>query len=352
LILQNKDGKLARKIFKSQDSTDSLKTFKLFVNEWLNQTHVNRLVHNNLMQALAAFEHEDTDFFFILFELAESNLDSFLTGNSAVQFTSQNLWLQVQGLVDGLASLHGVSPDGDDINSGVMIHRDLKPANILIVNGVMKIADFGISTKSQSNTILDSSIRTSQWAAIGSYFPPPGMATHGTKFDLYSLGCIISEIACFDEGTCVRVQEYRDRREKDNPDEESGIPSFSYHSTCKMKESVSLEHLTVSQNMERALHSTYAESDYWKLQFYQRGIFDAVEEMLDLSKNHVTAIQVAERLKDYINEASYASDSRRQSSSCGTMQSNEEVWKRKIKKSFADEPAKPEFELYVTGRCW
>lgn len=75
---------------------------------------------------------------------------------------------------NGLAYLHGQSVTGEQLLNGKMYHRDLKPSNILIVDGIMKIADFGLSQYKPNPKLSNSQfIGGSKHAALGVYAPPP-----------------------------------------------------------------------------------------------------------------------------------------------------------------------------------
>ena len=72
-------------------------------------------------------------------------------------------------------------------------HRDIKPANILLNNnGVVKIADFGVSGKMESTTDCMSS-----WVGTMSYMSPERLQgeQYSSDTDLWSLGIILIECA-------------------------------------------------------------------------------------------------------------------------------------------------------------
>jgi len=88
-----------------------------------------------------------------------------------------------RGMVKGLSYLHKRNPP--------VVHRDLKGANVLIdLNFCVKLADFGCSKcDDMSNS----------FAKVGSiHWVAPEVlqdAGHGRKADIWSLGCVIIEIA-------------------------------------------------------------------------------------------------------------------------------------------------------------
>lgn len=89
----------------------------------------------------------------------------------------------VRGMVKGLSYLHKRNPP--------VVHRDLKGANVLIdLNFCVKLADFGCSKcDDMSNSF--SKVGSIHWVA------PEVLndAGHGRKADIWSLGCVIIEIA-------------------------------------------------------------------------------------------------------------------------------------------------------------
>jgi len=108
-------------------------------------------------------------------KLAERFPDDFNVFNSPISDFCQ--------ILQGLNHLH---------QHGI-IHRDLKPENILISDGVMKLADFGLSAHAEdypsSSVLLTSAVGTAL------YFAPEQSSSLYTKLvDVYALGIILLEM--------------------------------------------------------------------------------------------------------------------------------------------------------------
>ena len=112
-----------------------------------------------------------------------------LRGPKERQLRREYLYDTIMSLVSAVAYLH------DEINGTFTSHHDLKPHNILLFGRNWKIGDLGM-------TRLRSLIQGSKTKrTIGSYtYHPPeceheSVRKHGRSFDMWSLGCIIVELA-------------------------------------------------------------------------------------------------------------------------------------------------------------
>lgn len=98
-------------------------------------TVVSKCIHPKICQFLGA--HIDNENAYMLFEYMEGgDLVNYMRNNT---LNARYRLRIMEDVAKGLMYLHHRSPN-------IIMHRDLKPENILIgVNGIAKIADFGIS---------------------------------------------------------------------------------------------------------------------------------------------------------------------------------------------------------------
>jgi serine/threonine protein kinase len=268
------------------------------------------------MPALAAFEHGQ-DYFFILFEYAENTLEKLLN-SSATTFTSQQLWEQARGLASGLAHIHCIPVGNGQEKDGKMVHRDLKPANVLIVGNVMKIADFGFADWNPGSADTDS--MSGEYSTYGAYnnYCPPLDGKVSDKYDIYSLGAMISEIACFDLGQGPCVASYRKKRFADVVEgSQTSSWRFYYYNLNSMKRSVAEEHHRILGDVEECSRDPLTSMQPWQEFFYQRALFDLVEKMIHGSAaERPTAAYVEEALAHFTqrayDDAAHNFDDRRQ----------------------------------------
>ena len=131
------------------------------------------------------------------------------------------LYRFIYALVSGVSFLH--RENGGKITA----HHDLKPKNILVIGQELKIADFG---RSHLRSFEEGS-STEAISGLGTYeYQPPEYlkdngshagAKHGRAFDVWSMGCIIIEIAILIVygWESERVTKFRNQR-RDNPKRE------------------------------------------------------------------------------------------------------------------------------------
>lgn len=164
------------------NSTVALKIIKLSEDEGMPNTALReisimkKLSHKNILSFLDVI-HTETQLTIVL-EYIESDLRKLLSSPASVSELS--LILQ---LVEGVSYLHQQK----------IVHRDLKPQNILVdKKGCLKIADFGLARSFEIKMTSYSSEVVTLW-----YRSPEllqGCKVYSYSIDMWSVGCIISEI--------------------------------------------------------------------------------------------------------------------------------------------------------------
>ncbi|OAG30175.1 hypothetical protein NEDG_01758 [Nematocida displodere] len=137
---------------------------------------MKKLSHPNILTLLDVI-HTETQLTIIL-EYIDSDLRKLLNSQDKV-----DLFSLIYQLVEGVQYMHEQQ----------IVHRDLKPQNILVdKSGRLKIADFGLARSFEIKMSSYSSEVVTLW-----YRSPEllkGCKIYGYSIDIWSLGCIISEM--------------------------------------------------------------------------------------------------------------------------------------------------------------
>eukprot|EP00924_Labyrinthula_sp_SR-Ha-C_P014851 snap_masked-scaffold_9-processed-gene-0.8-mRNA-1 protein AED:0.40 eAED:0.40 QI:0/-1/0/1/-1/1/1/0/300 len=148
---------------------------------------LRRLNHPNIVPLLDVIMEERR--LVMVLELMEMDLkiymDNYVKGLTQSVGLPPNLVQSLaRQLFKGLAHVH----------ENKIMHRDLKPQNLLLnSDGVLKIADFGLSRSFQLETPSFANEIITLW-----YRPPEvllGSVTYDSSVDIWSAGCIFAEMA-------------------------------------------------------------------------------------------------------------------------------------------------------------
>ncbi|CAA7060134.1 unnamed protein product [Microthlaspi erraticum] len=145
---------------------------------------LRKLDHPNVikLEGLMLVEH-DSSILYLIFEYMEHDLLG-LSSLLGDKFSESQVKCYMKQLLRGL----------DHCHTNHVLHRDIKSSNLLInSHGVLKIADFGLSTffDPHNSVPLTTNVVT-LW-----YRPPElllGASHYGAGIDLWSTGCVIAEI--------------------------------------------------------------------------------------------------------------------------------------------------------------
>jgi hypothetical protein len=200
-----------------------------FANEMRILQLLSGLQHSNIVPLLASYTTEQLDeqrkFTYthnMLFPWADGGSLSGLLWNENMPvielFSSiDKLTILLHGLSSAIESLHDyISPHQDNLQL-IGCHMDLKPANILIHQGKLLLADFGLSRLSPDKS------RTRFQNGQGDYLAPEceiinGGTIHegqiGRGSDIWALGCIILDILIRRDGGPRALQDFRKSRKQ------------------------------------------------------------------------------------------------------------------------------------------
>ena len=200
------DDFFARKEFKFETSQESFKAEKRML-EMLSE-----IKHDNIVKLLATYTYGTV--FNMIFPLAQMSLHEYLRVAKPPHSTGRMraMFIEICHLASAIDSIHNFHLKNDDLDlrrNGY--HHDLKPQNILVVGRTFQIADFGLARFKD----LDETSKTDWKMGTRTYGPPESGegSRNGRAYDMWSLGCILSEIVTFALLGPEGVREYAVRRE-------------------------------------------------------------------------------------------------------------------------------------------
>ncbi|XP_053316050.1 dual specificity protein kinase TTK [Spea bombifrons] len=152
-------------------------------------SHLNRL-QQHCDKIIRLYDYEITEqHIYMVMECGNIDLNSWLRKKKTI-----NPWERKSYWKNMLEAVHTIHQHG-------IVHSDLKPANFLIVDGMLKLIDFGIANQIQPD--VTSIVKDSQVGTIN-YMPPEAIkdsTSYGEngrprskispKGDVWSLGCIL-----------------------------------------------------------------------------------------------------------------------------------------------------------------
>ncbi|KAE9587375.1 hypothetical protein Lal_00004782 [Lupinus albus] len=144
---------------------------------------LKKLDHPNVIKLEGLVTSRMSCSLYLVFEYMEHDLAG-LSAGQGVKFTEPQVKCFMKQLLSGLGHCH----------SRGVLHRDIKGSNLLIDNeGILKIADFGLST------FFDPMQKQSMTSRVVTlwYRSPElllGATLYGVGIDLWSAGCILAEL--------------------------------------------------------------------------------------------------------------------------------------------------------------
>ena len=199
-------------------SSSKASQYRAFINE---VRVMKNLRHPHIVELLGSYIHSDC-FSLLTAPVADTDLSRFLMMETSLE---SSLFLHrsrilIQGMSSIAAALNCIH--STPVRGFSMAHMDLKPANILIKDSNFLIADFGTS-KLRS---FDKMPTTDKIRVTPEYAAPETVNSQkqGSACDIWSLGCVLSEVITITSGrNLFDFAEYR----------RTELGDRSFHSTLK-----------------------------------------------------------------------------------------------------------------------
>lgn len=252
--------------------------------EWNNLQRLSKEEnHPHLMAVLGAYWHGNH--FFILQEAAEQSLHDYLKGEGDI-FKSEELWKQMKGISHGLATLHKLYK-----GTKIAYHQDLKPANILIVKRMLKIADFGLLEFKPVSLDDETGSTGIPNAHNAGYYAAPRQGNYTRDSDMWSLGCIMSELATFDVQGPDEVKSYREARISNSPSGKD-IPRFFYGRN--VKDAVLKRHGSIFDRVQsQECTDGNTASKQFQKKFYTKEFFSLLNGMFKQTQDSMISFEIS-----------------------------------------------------------
>jgi protein kinase len=160
----------------------AIKKLKSKYDCWQKCTNLNEikalmaLQHPNVVRLLEVIKVKGD--VYLVFEYMHKNLYQLLKDSPLDMIQIRNAMFQT---LQGLHYIHSKN----------MFHRDLKPENILEQNGIIKIADFGLTRSCLDEPPLTDYISTRWYRAPEILL---GSQSYDKSIDIFALGCIFAEL--------------------------------------------------------------------------------------------------------------------------------------------------------------
>ncbi|KAK9423247.1 putative Protein kinase domain-containing protein [Seiridium unicorne] len=176
---------------------------------------LQRLKHPNILQLVSCYTYNSNHYLISPFVPGET-LRKYLEGPKPSDLSREEMYFSIAGLASAIWALHEFV-QGDTESSHKGHHQDLWPENILVDGSRFILADFGLS----SIKSMDESSRTPFKGRKGYCQAPecadlrPPYHEHETTraTDIFSLGCIITDLLIYLTRGSSGVKEFREARE-------------------------------------------------------------------------------------------------------------------------------------------
>ncbi|BDA43378.1 probable serine/threonine-protein kinase Nek8 at C-terminar half [Coccomyxa sp. Obi] len=178
-VRRRRDGRMfVAKIMHDRGMTDKARA------EAQNEVAVlASLDHPNVVKYYECFAERGTQVKIVMELCEDGDLDGFLRARGGKLLSEDEI---MNKFVQICLSIHYVHNKG-------LIHRDLKTCNLLLLGGIVKLGDFGISK------VISAEQNAAQTMVGTPYYMSPEILKgkgYGPKTDVWALGCILYEMCC------------------------------------------------------------------------------------------------------------------------------------------------------------
>ena len=180
--------------------------------------------HDNIVELLTSYSQDGVPN--LIFERADMDLHDFLLQERRIYWFEEDtaVFRALHGLSSGLKYIHGFKPTESHRNevSDIQMfgcHQDIKPRNILVRGTNFILADFGLMRLKTSNEDSKTLWKdgTYEYGAPECRHPVTFQQGRiGRASDIWSLGCIASELMVYIQKGHAGISVFRDLRVTDN----------------------------------------------------------------------------------------------------------------------------------------
>ena len=208
----------------------------------------------NIVEIYAYYRHKGKAY--ILMPLLEGDLKGLLTNDKHCDyFETDNRYMnEMMRVSRALASLHAIR-EHHQLYHVTGIHHDLKPDNILIDRGRCVLADLGLST-----LMMPASGPETESTGHRTWYTAPEVLDNGgwrgttsQKSDVFSLGCVFTELLVHMRGRKESVLAFRQRRRY-----RPGFASPVFATETDINKQVIIELKRIQQNHRDVVRSQVA----------------------------------------------------------------------------------------------
>ncbi|KAJ4347644.1 hypothetical protein N0V95_005242 [Ascochyta clinopodiicola] len=216
-------------------------------------------------------------------EEADKSLHDYLK-EPGDEFESQELWTQMQGVAEGLNTLHTLYK-----GTKTAYHQDLKPANILILKRKLKIADFGLLEFKPATLPGDTDPTGIPNDHNTGYYAAPRQGRYTRDCDIWSLGCIMSEVATCDIQGREAISDYKKARMADGASGRD-TPRFFYGQ--QVKAAVLHRHTQLHNHVQSATPTDGNQTMQFQKRFYNQEFFGLLNRMFRRDRMSTNLLEV------------------------------------------------------------